>query len=186
MNLPKFFELLLCSSAVHLDPRPFGVCSCVWCEVWVWLCLSPDGLPAVPVLVTDTSIFAPVTGAGGVYPTLVLVNSRLPAAPSSCCSPAGQGWWCPRGRACLLIREQVHVTSYACGLVWCQPAGRCWNRRHTGACLIQALVVLGVLPFSLAASPVSASSPVPASLCRVSTLCLLHALARAGNALTPS
>ena len=28
--------------------------------------------------------------------------------------------------------------------------------------------------------------PVPASLCRVSTLCLLHALARAGNALTPS
>lgn len=92
-------------------------------------------------------------------PHLSSLTADFPAAPSSCCSPAGQAWWCPRGRACLLIREQVHVTSCACDLVWCQPAGRCWNHRHAGACLIQALVVLGVLPFSLAASPVSALSP---------------------------
>ena len=149
-----------------LDPRAFGVCSCVWCEVWVWLylpqfgvcscvwrevwvccifpslecvlvfgvrcgsgcifpslecalvfgvrcgsgcispslecalvfgvrcgsgCVSPSGLAAVPVLCTDKSVFAPVTGAGGVYPTLVLVNIRLSSCPVFLLFPSRSG-----------------------------------------------------------------------------------------------
>jgi len=54
-------------------------------------CVSPSGLAAVPVLCTDKSVFAPVTGAGGVYPTLVLVNIRLSSCPVFLLFPSRSG-----------------------------------------------------------------------------------------------
>lgn len=36
-------ELILWFSVLHLDPRSFGVYRCVWCEVWVYFDLLPNG-----------------------------------------------------------------------------------------------------------------------------------------------
>ena len=50
-------------------------------------------------------------------PHLSGLASDFPAALSSCRSPEGQGWWCPCGRVCVLIREQMHVTSCGASLL---------------------------------------------------------------------
>ena len=50
-------------------------------------------------------------------PCLSGLASDFKAALSSCCSPEGQGWWCLRGRVCVLIREQMHVTSCGASLL---------------------------------------------------------------------